>query len=382
MQHRVTVRNRGFSLLEMMIAMALGAVVMAAAVSMFSKAVTGTWLVSQRAEMQQDFRAAATMLTKDVSMAGSGMGNNVQIALPSGNGVVVPVYGCDQTPKCYINGGAVAYPTQTVGGVAVPYLYGLMTGPKFGPTLNAAAGPTDVITVVNADTVFLLSCYNVSVTSSTVVSFTLPNPLPNTCIVPLPLTAPQAINDPVVGLTPGDLVQLQVTIGVGNGATSSTVMGEVTNVAKTGASTYDVTFAAGDPLKMNQPTAASSGLNQIKGGTGSANRINVVSYYIDNSIVPPRLMRQTSGHTPIPLAENVAFLQFSYDLYDSSSGNLLTDQPDTNNLTPNQITKINIKHMSVTSTLRGSGGYQGLDLQTSVSARDLTFKNDYPLSSH
>jgi hypothetical protein len=92
-------------------------------------------------------------------------------------------------------------------------------------------------------------------------------------------------------------------------------------------------------------------------------------------------MRQTSGHTPIPLAENVAFLQFSYDLYDSTSGTVLTDQPDTNTLTPNQITKINIKHMSMNSTLHGSAGYQGLDLQTSVSARDLTFKNDYPLSS-
>ncbi len=387
MQHRVTVRDQGFSLLEMTIAMALGAVVMAAAVSMFSKAVSGTWLVSQRAEMQQDFRAASTMLTKDISMAGSGMGNNVQIALPSGNGVKVPVYGCDQTPKCYINSGAVAYPTQTVSGVAVPYLYGLMTGPKFGPTLNAAGGPTDVITVVNADTVFLLSCYSVSVTNATVVRFTLTNPLPVTCIVPPPLLAPQAVNDGVIGLTPGDLVQLQVTIGVGNGATSSTVIGEVTNVQAAGNNAkgepqYDVTFAAGDPLKMNQPAAAAGSLAQIIGGTGTANRINVISYYIDNSIVPPRLMRQTSGHTPTPLAENVAFLQFSYDLYDSSTSTLLTDQPDTNTLTPNQITKINIKHMSVASTLHGSGGYQGLDLQTSVSARDLTFKNDYPLSSH
>jgi hypothetical protein len=261
-----------------------------------------------------------------------------------------------------------------------------MTGPRFGPTLNGAAGPTDVITVVNADTVFLLSCYTVSVTTNTVVRFTLTNPLPVTCVVTPPLLAPQAVNDPVIGLTPGDLVQLQVTIGVGNGATSSTVMGEVTNVVAAGNSPkgepqYDVTFGAGDPLNMNQPAAAAGSLQQIKGGTGTANRINVTSYYIDNSIVPPRLMRQTSGHTPIPLAENVAFLQFSYDLYDSSSGTLLTDQPDTNTLTPNQITKINIKHMSVNGTLQGTGGYQGLDLQTSVSARDLTFKNDYPLSS-
>jgi hypothetical protein len=84
------------------------------------------------------------------------------------------------------------------------------------------------------------------------------------------------------------------------------------------------------------------------------------------------------------LAENVAFLQFSYDLYDSASGNVLTDQFDggaSQNLTPSQITKINIKHMSVTSTLKGQGGFQGLDLQTSVSARDLTFMNDYPLSA-
>ena len=389
MQHRGTIRNQGFSLLEMMIAMALGAVVMAAAVSMFSKAVTGTWLVSQRAEMQQDFRAAATMLTKDASMAGSGMGNNVQIALPSGNGVQVPVYGCDQTPRCYINGGAVAYPTQVVGANTVPYLYALIPGPSFGPTVNAAGGPTDVITVVNADTNFLLSCYDATVTSNTVVHFVLPNPLHNTCVVPLPLLAPQAINDPIVGLTPGDLVQLQITIGVGNGATSSTVLGEVTNIANTGGSTYDVTFAAGDPLQMNQPTAAAGSLRQINGGNGSANRINVITYYIDKTIVPPRLMRQTSGHTPIPLAENVSFLQFSYDLFDSNSGNVLTDQADggaSQNLTPNQITKINIKHMSVTSTMKGVGsgggsGFQGLDLQTSVSARDLTFKNDYPLSS-
>lgn len=384
MQHQATLRrNQGFTLLEMMIAMALGAVVMAAAVEMFSRSVRGTWLVSQRAEMQQDFRAAANMLTKDASMAGSGMGNNVQIALPSGTGVL-PVYGCDQIPKCYINGGAVAFPTQLVGGVNVPYLYGLMPGWKFGPTLNAAAGPTDALTVVNADTSFLLGCYDVTITTATLVRFTLPAPLHPTCVLPPSLTAPQDVNDPQVGLTPGDLVQFQVTIGVGAGATSSTVLAEVTNVTKLSATQWDVAFAAGDPLRMNQPTAAAGSVNQIIGGTGSANRINVISYYIDNSIVPPRLMRQTSGHTPIPLAENVAFLRFSYDLYNSNTGSVLVNQDDggvSQGLTPNQITKINIMHMSIYSTLRGTTGYQGLDLQTSVSARDLTFKNDYPLSS-
>jgi hypothetical protein len=193
----------------------------------------------------------------------------------------------------------------------------------------------------------------------------------------------------VMGLTPGDLLQFQVTTGVGNNATSSTLMAEVTNVAVTansplGELQWNVTFAAGDPLRMNQPAAATGNLNSVIGYTGLANRINVISYYIDNSIVPPLLMRQTSGHTPIPLVENVAYLRFSYDLYDSASNSAKVDQDDGGaalGLTPNQITKINIKHMALNSTLQGAQGFQGLDLQTSVSARDLTFKNDYPLSS-
>jgi prepilin-type N-terminal cleavage/methylation domain-containing protein len=387
MHHQAKARSKGFTLVEMMIAMALGAVVMAAAVEMFSRSVRGTFLVSQRAEMQQDFRAAANMLTKDASLAGAGMGNSLALALPAGNGAQVPVYGCDQIPKCYINGGAVAYPTQLSGGVNVPYLYGLLPGYRFGPTINAAGGPTDVLTVVNSDSSFYLSCYNVSVTDATTVLFTLPNPLGITCVLPPPMVNPQQLDDKVIGLSPGDLLQFQVTTGVGNNATSSTVLAEVTNVATTvksakGELQWNVSFAAGDPLRMNQPAAATGNLNSVIGYTGLANRINVISYYIDNSIAPPRLMRQTSGHTPIPLVENVAFLRFSYDLYDSTANAPIIDKDDVPvGMTPNQITKINIKHMSINSTLHGTGGYQGLDLQTSVSARDLTFKNDYPLSS-
>jgi hypothetical protein len=368
--------------MELTIAMALGMIVLAAAVQLYSKAMGATWLVSQRAEMQQDFRSAANILTKDINMAGSGLGNNVQIALPSGAGTQIPVYGCDQIPRCYINGGGVAYPTQLVGAFNVPYLYGLIPGWRFGPTIRAAAGPTDVITVANADTNFLLNCYNLSVTSNTVVRLTL-FPLPVTCVVPPPLVVPQAIDDPVVGLTPGDLVLFNLTIVVGAGSTNATVLGEVTNVQLVAANTYDVTFAAGDPLRMNQPAAAAGSLGTIPlGSTGSANRINVISYYLDNTIAPPRLMRQISGHSPIPVAENVSFMQFTYDLYNFNTGTVVTEQADGGaglGLTPNQITKINIKHMSLASTLHGAPGYQGLDLQTSVSARDLTFKNDYPL---
>ena len=89
--------QRGFSLLEMTIGMAVGTVVLAAAVQMYSQGVSATWVATQRSEMQQDFRAAGNMLTRDLSLAGAGLGNNVQVALI--NAAKKPIYGCDQSGK-------------------------------------------------------------------------------------------------------------------------------------------------------------------------------------------------------------------------------------------------------------------------------------------
>lgn len=352
-------RARGFSLLEMVIAMALGTIVLGAAVHLYSQGVAATWTVTQRAELQEDFRAASNMLTRDLSLAGAGLSNGAAIALPAGT---TPVYGCDQTAKCYINGASAAYPKQGT----TPYLYGLIPGWKSGPTLNASQGATDVVTVVYTDSTFYLNCYTATVTSSTVVTFTQPSPL--TCVLPSGVTSPQNVNDSVVGLAPGDLVLFSFT---------PNVVAEVTAV-----NGNVITFASGDSLNMNSTTAASGNLAHAA-GPGTGTRILVITYYIDNTINPPRLMRQVSGHTPMPVAENLAYLQFSYDLFDDSTNTPSPDRADggaglTPALLPNQITKINIKHMAMNSTLKGRSGYQGLDLETSVSARNLTYSNGYP----
>src|ERR1700687_5815763 len=99
MSDRSTKRESGFSLLEMVIAMALGTLVLGVAVQLYSQGVAATWTVSQRAEMQQDFRAASNILTKDLSLAGAGLPNAAAIALPT---AVTPVYGCDQSATCYL----------------------------------------------------------------------------------------------------------------------------------------------------------------------------------------------------------------------------------------------------------------------------------------
>jgi len=390
----------GFSLLEMMISMGLGGLVLAAAVQIYIQGVQASWTTTQRAELQQDFRAASNILTTNLSLAGAGLTPGTAIALPS---TITPVYGCDQTKTCYINGGSVKYPINS----GTPYLYGLLPGYQKGPTLYAAQGPTDVVTVAYTDNNFYLNCYAATVTSLGVVTFAPPVTVPATpwptpgCLPPNPpssVTAPQAVNDSVVGLTAGDLVLMTL-----NG---TQVVGEVTGTpaAKSGvANAYVVHFDNLDVLNMNQ-TPAGGGLNGVPlNATGAAGplgacpcRLQVVSYYIDNSPTPPRLMQQISGHTPIPVAENVVFLQFTYDLFNSSTGSPAVSQPNpgsgdasdtaSNGLLPNQITKINIVNMAMDSTLPGvgygggnGGTYQRLDLQTSVSARNLTYSNNYPI---
>ena len=141
--------------MEMVVSMAIGLIVLAAAVQIYIQGVSATWTVAQRAEMQQDFRAASNILTKDLSLAGAGLGNGVAIALPSGS---TPLYGCDQTAKCYLNGVAGTYPLQG----ATPYLYGLLPGYNIGPILNVAQGATDTVTVVYTDSSFYLNCYTAS----------------------------------------------------------------------------------------------------------------------------------------------------------------------------------------------------------------------------
>ncbi len=394
MSVRSTKRESGFSLLEMVISMALGTIVLGAAVQIYSQGVGATFTVSQRAQLQQDFRATSNMLTKDLSLAGAGLGSNgTQISLPSAK---TPLYGCDQTGACYLgstNTVAGTYPLQGV----TPTLYGLITGYALGPTLASNPNATDVVTVVYADTTFYLNCYQATVSALGQVTFG-PAPaasggFPAAGCLPNGVAAPQAVNDSLVGLTPGDLVLMTFS--------GTPVVGEVTagTIGTPAGNTYTVPFANNDVLNMNQTVAGvtaglnTAALNSVELPGALPARILVITYYIDNTVSPPRLMRQISGHTPMPVTDGLAYMKFSYDLFNDTTSTpavscvnpgAATDvcvAGTSSGLNPTDITKINILHMAMKSTLKGAvGGYQGLDLETSVSARDLTYSNQYPIN--
>jgi len=58
-------------------------------------------LVTQRAETQQNMRAAIDLMVKDISMAGAGLPSG-GIQLPTGAGSTATKFGCDQSGTCHV----------------------------------------------------------------------------------------------------------------------------------------------------------------------------------------------------------------------------------------------------------------------------------------
>jgi len=389
MERTSTSPARGFTFIELMVSLALGMLVVGAAVKLFSQGVDATWVVSQRAEMQQDLRASQGLLFKDISLAGAGLPAGQGIALPNGGGVS-PIYGCDQSGTaagCPPNGG-VNYPTS--GGI--PTLYGIMPGFAIGVTPPGSTTKTDLITTTYSDTTFAINCYSIAFNATgNVLTFTAPaTPLPAACVLPPGIVYPQAVNDPVVGLLAGDLVLFQNSSGYAVGEVS-TVVGP--SGAAAPGNVYTVSFNNNDPLKINQSGVAND-LTQIKGGGVTvANRIFVITYYLRVNPDPagittgiPVLYRQVNGQTAVPVAENVVNLQFTYDTYDSTGAllNQTGDGGESLGVSLNLIRKVNIAHLSIRSQMDGTRsalfatyGFQGYDVQTSISARNLSYQNRY-----
>jgi prepilin-type N-terminal cleavage/methylation domain-containing protein len=394
--------TRGFSLIELMLALALGLLITGAAVKLYSTGVDATWVIQQRAEMQQDLRAAENLILRDISLAGAGL---TQVP---GEGVLLPfattpIYGCSTGaggPVCPPN-GAINYPCVggACGAATPPTLYPIMPGYQLGIKPPASAIPSDIITVAYSDANLALSCYTNMTTSAggTVLTFTAPpnNPLPGGCVLPPNVTYPQALNNNVNGLIPGDVVLLNTGGGSGGWA-----IGEVTAVTPAypannppvpGVSTYSITFGNGDTLKLNQ-SAQTNDLSKISGGANpQAWRIYIITYYLQNwtdaaGLTTTILYRQVNGQPAVPLVDNIANMQFTYDTY-NTSGTLLNatgDGGESIGIAPSSIRKVNIAHLTIHSQLYGTRsslmvtqGFQSFDEQTSISARNMSYSNRY-----
>ena len=363
----------GFTLMELVLSLGLGVLVIGASVEIFSQGLDATFLVSQRAQIQQDIRAVQNMLVKDISLAGAGMPKS-GLALVSGTGAKAK-YGCDPTNGCKdVNGTSIDFPTQTSGVNTISYLYAIIPGYRKGATISGGQGPTDAITVAYGDQVFPWDQYDVTFStagSTSSILFTA-----KTGTNPTPVSASGT------GLKVGDLLWFSCKVGLN----TAYAVGEVTGVSGT-SSPYTVSLGTG-VMNLNQ-AGGNSGLSSILAGTSiTAMRIFLITYSVEipssTNGVPavPRLMRQVNAQAPVPVSENISDLRFSYDIYDDTKAPPTQNTLDANLTTggsPNLIRKVNIKHLTMRSPLAGAKGYQGIDIQTSICARNLGFTDRYPI---
>ena len=377
---RMLKSQRGFSLLELLVASSIGVAVVLVMTSLFKTGMDATTRVSQRAETQQNMRAAVELITKDISLAGAGLpAGGLQLTTAG-----LSKFGCNQTGTCYVTNGT--YPNS---GATPNYMYaiepGFGTGVQNGLAIPAAPGLLNSsLTAVYCDYNFPLTNFNFTITSTTTAAVAVVNG----AIRPNNILAPG-------GLQVGDLLLFTVTIA-GDGKTvngnssiqTAAVVAEVTGIPNN----TSVQFNTADALNFNH-TSGSNNLAAVSAAiaaapansnpTTSVCRLQVVSYFLQippagGTVQTPRLMRQVNGLDAVPVADNIINLQFTYDIISVGTGTLVANQQDpiAAGQSPNLIKKVNVWIMGA-SPVTGGNKSQSMYLATSVATRDMSFCNSY-----
>jgi type II secretory pathway pseudopilin PulG len=383
MQKKIKKTESGFTLMEVMIAAVIGMMMVAAAATIFRQAMNAMFVVTQRAETQQNMRAAIELMSKDLSMAGAGLpSGGLQLPTADGSSKVA----CNQSGTCYVPGDV--YPPNASTGTT-NYMYGILpgfgNGVQNGSIIAAAPAATnDSVTSIYCDYNFQLSNFAFTFSSTTQANVALiasPN-----AAYPTNILAPG-------GLNVGDLIFFLVATpgnGTGNQGTSSSqtaaVVAEITGLP----SSSEILFAGADALNLNQTgtnslagtiTSLGANLGSASGNSVTACRLEAVTYFLQipaagATVQTPRLMRQVNGLNAVPVADNIINLQFTYDIINSVSGTINANiaNPIASGLSPGLIQKTNMWVMGQGLT-SGNNRSQSMYLASSVSERDMSFCN-------
>src|SRR5258708_449926 len=268
---------RGFSLVELIVAMSLGLIVLAATTQLLKSGMDATILLTQSSEMQQSARATLNLIAKDVSMAGTGLPSG-GLPLPNGAGSVASLFAVYAKRAWLANN---AYPGKFMYGIIPGNANGMESG---GPANVTATGTgSDAITIIYSDYSFPLDQYTTSIPAANPLADKVPFRPPGAPTAGFP-----AIQSPT-GIQVGDLILFRNNLG--------SAVGEVTGIAPNGVNNTDISFVNGDPLQINQTGAASGNiLSIIGGGATTATPRRGGAYFTERSAAapgrPPRLVRQ------------------------------------------------------------------------------------------
>lgn len=351
----------GYSLVELLISMALLTVIIGATLGGLADVMKGNELVMTIASMNNSVRAGLDLMIRDLLQVGSGLPSSHTVSIPSGAGSVgVRIPGPPGT----------AFFT-AVGDVVLP---AVMPRAGAGPTINGIQ--TDVLSVLMADNAFL----DVVLT---------------------------AVNDSDVVVAPGldigagpDRVTPGQLMLISKGSFNTLV--QVTHVD---VAARRLTFANDDSLRLNQSGAANGSLPALNAqdpaNDATATRISrlrLITYYLDAVTEPehPRLVRRVNNGDPgvfdntlgTAVAVDAVDLQFAYDISNGTGnpGNVemtVADLGTGGACNPNACAPTQIRKVNVLLTSRSPNQVSGLTtfltntLESQVSLRSMAFVDRY-----
>jgi prepilin-type N-terminal cleavage/methylation domain-containing protein len=376
-------RETGFSLIELLVAMAVTLIIVAATLGLFQYALNVNASGTQLSNINGNLRSAMNLVTRDLLQAGQGY--------PTG-GVSLPVgAGCKNINRPVYTGTA-QFPYGCANPAVYPNMPAVIPGNGLGPNVisnpvvswmpEGANKNSDMITMIYQDNNLVTNLDPATLQPNYLTTITA-NSLTFSATVPI---TGVTVSDPAVA---GD-VFLVYGGGLYRLVEATAVAGQV------------VTIGSGDPLNLNQQGKAANGTISDLSAAGvpfgavcnpalsplpaacaaTAQRVLMVSYFLDNTTVVngqfvPRLMRQVGMNAPTSVAEVIEDLELSYDYVNGVTP--LNNQVVTPAaLTDNQIRKVNL-YMAARSDaiLTATGQYIRNNMATQVDVRSLAFVNRY-----
>jgi len=407
-------RQRGFTLVELLVAMAITTIILGTTMMAMNDAIKATDSAAQISDLNNGLRTAMDMMVRDALQVGQGLPTGRTIGLPYGNnsspmqlpGPIDSNFQLDGPSFCPPD------PNDVTPDFVCEQITAVVPGPGRGPVLTEDGQPTDMITMVEADSAFdqvPLTAFGANGASITVALPDLVAPIDNG-------KSPRGLNITNGGaddIDAGDLIMLT------KGSTS--VLVQVTRQPV--ANSQQIFFDTADSLGLNQqgvsslvggvtvwnPSGTAAELRMqapadTAAGTNGliqtiATRIRLITYYLDVTTDPrrPRLIRRMNNGHPTnfdnALGTVVAFdvenLQISYDLTDGVNRTLTNVRMDDADLdgsgrcnpracSPNQVRKVNFVLTGRTRLpLRSTRQFAHKTLVTQVSLRSLAFVDRY-----
>jgi len=342
-------KQAGFSMVELVVAMAVMLIVVAAVFSLARDSMKVAATTYEMTDAQQNMRTAQEFINRDLMNAGDGLESISYIRVPQGfvTSYVTLNPVTDPATPGIINLGIFTTDNNVPANTAV-------TG-TVPPMIIRTA--TDRQTILEQDHEFLFNNLNSIGLVPTAI-----NPAGSVITIPA--------GDPMTTFTVGEVYFLTSSAG-----------GAFCTITNINSAARQLSFVASDPYNLNQPGAVGN-IWAISGGrtlATSLQRMKIIQYYVTSTGL---LMRrvfgvQGSGFRESMIAEHVLDVQFNYSLITTDASGNVTPSATTALTTSAQqlaVRQVEVRVTVETPHVIQNGLRQPLTMTTSTSVRNMQFR--------